>query len=150
MEKTALPDGCNEAGVLREAIALFNTRGGFTPDAYFDGPFYSGSGRPSQNVASVCAIGGVEQAIWKLCDEDVTDQRKFLAYTRSEEEVDGRLSAVHVLYGRVMGRLNRIARERYSRRGVNYIETVTTDWSRPTAKKNMLSVFEQALEEVKS
>lgn len=141
-----------ESAVLEEAISLFDRRGGFTPDVYFSTPEFAPEG-PGPLVKSACAIGGVEQAIWKLTGETIPKTvRQTLAYRRSETGKLRTKRDTYVIYARVMGRLNRISRERFSEKTgygeVEDVEDVTQVGSRATAKKNTLGVFRTALSEI--
>lgn len=140
-----------EAAVLAETIAFFGKPGSFVNEMYFkhrhqDAYRYDSSG-PGADVYAACAIGGIEQAVWKLTHTAIThNERRMFAYLVSEKEKVGRLTDTRRVYARVMGRVNRIAAEMF---GLPHIEAVTLEWSPRTAKKKMLLVLEAAAAEVR-
>lgn len=116
-----------ELEVIRLATSLIKRQGGFTADTYFASELRGCQDEPGPDVIATCAIGGVEQAIWMLTGEFVTARRRPLAYLESETEVlADSLDETHLVYARVMARLNRVA----VTLGAPNVEEVTTfhDW----------------------
>ncbi len=133
-----------EADVIREAISRFKSSGGgFTRDAYFN-PRSSNavSYKPGKNVGSTCAIGGIEQAIWKLTGEDVSEDRY--------ESAKVAVPKWQTLYARIMRRLNAKAREmfptlKHDGEEILTVEELTFVDGERLARKRMLEVFSAAL-----
>lgn len=103
-----------EAAVLDEAITFFERRGGFNENYYFLGKgknYYVSE--PGEKVVAACAIGGIEQAIWKITGDNVKHDRDTFKGLADENAKTRRLSETQRVYARVMGRLNRLAREKY-------------------------------------
>jgi hypothetical protein len=162
-----------EAQVLEETIKILEK--GFTSKAYFkyEGGSWStavkehqlsdGTRTPGPEVVSTCAIGGVEQGIWKLTGKVVTGSRKQAAY---QPESTHYKDETRVLYAKVMKRVNRISKQLFDKQfihdgfgdrrskgkpfRVDNVERVTfTPGSERAKKQRTLKVFRTALEEVR-
>jgi len=139
----------SEAEVITEAIALLSARGSFTPAHYQvwqdDDEDDDARDVPGEGVVRMCAIGGVEQAIWRLTGKDVSADRNAVARRASTNR--------RTLYANVMRRPNRKARELYPD-GINgdsvyTVEHVTfVEGSRSTVRRRTLRVFDAALKEL--
>jgi hypothetical protein len=133
-----------QADVIRAAIAQFKKRGGYTPNGYLvDGRGLETG--PGDHVRACCAIGGVEQAIWKLTGENVIGLRLQVGQQDVPPPVYRR-----TLYGGVMRKLNAKARKLYPTlpgmdRKIETVEDVTFCGTKQTSKKRMLRVFEEVL-----
>lgn len=99
-----------EATILEAAIEQLSKPDGYDPEKYFSVLVGVGTYAvpgPSPKVGATCAIGGVEQAIWRLTSHNVRPERHSAAHY--ETAASGRHSSV--LYAGVMRRLNAIARK---------------------------------------
>lgn len=132
-----------QADVLRAALAHFKSRkGGFTRDAYFS----NDEEAPGQHAGATCAIGGVEQAIWKLTGQTISEEhRESLGQEQGYPSKEDRFS----LYGGVMRKLNAEARKRFpvdeDGDEIRTLEEVTMMGTPKVAKKRTLEVFETVL-----
>lgn len=100
-----------EATVLEAAIEQLSKKDGYDPGNYFsvldaDGDVVQLQ-NPGPNVGATCAIGGVEQAIWRLTQQNLTPERYDAAY----RETAASKRRTSQLYARVMRRLNDVARK---------------------------------------
>jgi hypothetical protein len=140
-----------QADVVRAAIQQLSKRGGYTPDSYFAGKS-SGDCHPAvpgADVGATCAIGGVEQAIWRLTGESVVASffdpvRERLAQS-SKPLLDGTETPRQRMYASVMAKLNRKARKLFPELGVYTVEGVTFVGPKPTSRRHTLQVFEAVL-----
>lgn len=143
-----------QADVVRGAVQQLSKRGGYTADHYFAskvGDGYDVEG-PGDHVGATCAIGGVEQAIWKLTGESVDTSlygeiRERLA--RQEEPVlTGSETPRQKVYAAVMRKLNAKARKLFPEldgEQIATVEEVTFQGSRTVSRKRTLQVFNAVL-----
>ena len=131
-----------EADVVREAIEVVGK--GFTSMNYFQN-----SSSPGPEVGATCAIGGVEQAIWRLTGKDVSGER----YWSAKPAIPKR----RTLYARVMKQLNAKACELYGHLKqvdgdpIETVEDVTfTSGTETLLKRRVLRVFRSVLAELES
>lgn len=143
-----------QADVVRGAVQQLSKRGGYTADSYFaakPGRETSCDG-PGDHVGATCAIGGVEQAIWRLTGESVDpslyhDIRDRLA-RRQEPLFYGGETPRQKLYAAVMRKLNAKARKLFPELGgerILTVEEVTFAGSHATSRKRTLQVFNAVL-----
>ena len=133
-----------EVDVLEAAVEQLSQRRGYTADYYFVTPEGLSREFPGDDVGACCAIGGVEQAIWKLTGRVVTDNRGIAYGDRPD-----RLST-NRLYWRVMRRLDDVARRKHPKllagRNGCAIEQLTFAAGKPT----VVRAFRTALEEARA
>ena len=160
---------CTPVNVLKAAIKQLSKEDGYTPDTYYETP--RGKMLDSVDVAkdpskvgAVCAIGGVEHAIYKLCASARSidfERETYVMAEDGEEELVGSLreriaqqlvpnvvdedptSKGMKVYITVMGILNKIAHQytnEFGRR-FNTVEEMTTE----REKEDVLRVFRKAL-----
>lgn len=140
------------ADVIGAALEQIRTEEGYTDGFYFlDEKRERTLDEPGANVGATCAIGGVEQALWRLTGQVVTGERERAAYPENRQY--GRLfsprSTVSRLYFEAMAILNRVALrtrrawEFDSGEGVCPIEQLTFLADRPT----VVRAFRRALKE---
>ena len=132
-----------EADVLEAAVEQLSQRKGYTADTYFRTTAGTETGNPGANVAACCAIGGVEQAIWKLTGQVVSDERQIAYGSRPSNR-----RVINRLYWKVMNRLNAVALRRHPRllhAGGCSIEQLTF----VAPKHKVVAAFREALEEAR-
>jgi hypothetical protein len=100
-----------ENRVLADAIRWFEEeKSHYTPDMYLKGS--NDDVTPGRDVVAACAIGGIEQALWRLTGEKVSNERE-LAYAGTDRHSGRRPeSEVFGAYWGVMFRLNAETRRR--------------------------------------
>lgn len=139
-----------QADVVRQAIKQLRKKDGFVTDRFLqskDGADHVQ--RPGDHVGATCAIGGVEQAIWKLTGKDVTADRDLV-------RVGGALnkSVRNALYRGVITKLNAKARKLYPLDGLNgpieTLEELTFEDELPVAKRRVLKVYRAVLADLES
>jgi hypothetical protein len=99
---------------------------------------------PGPDVGATCAIGGVEQAIWRLTGQVVTNERYDAAY----HETAASKRHVSQLYAKVMRRLNSIARAEIKQLDLEEVPTEACAIEELTfiaSKRVVLNVFKKAL-----
>lgn len=156
----------SERAVLEQAIKEIES--GFTPDFFMlienddDGEIEDQEATPgldNNEVIAVCAIGGVEQALWRLTGEAIPNNlRRERAYRLSPDEDDPEFdteltSDTQRVYTRVMLRLNvaavEWARERFDAddpsASVRNVEEVTNLDDHDISRGYTLEVFSRAL-----
>lgn len=137
--------------VVQAARDQIAKRGGYTSSTYFQarGRSYHLS-RPGEDVGACCAIGGVEQAIWKLTGEDVSSFRSRIAQAIRPRRLRSDDSRVK-LYAGVMARLNAKARKMYpvlEGDEIDNIEHITFHASDRTSRLRVLNVMDAVLEDL--
>jgi len=136
--------------VVEAALAQLRKRGGYTSAQYFQRRGSSaGLSHPGPEVAACCAIGGVEQAIWQLTGEDVSDWRSRFAHRVLRGRVQR--GSRQALYAGVMQRLNRKARQLYPEIdgvSIDTVEEVTFYGTDRTSRARVVNVFEAVLEDL--
>jgi hypothetical protein len=157
-----------EVKVLEAAVRWFREdEDRYTPDWYLaDGDDEEIT--PGREVATTCAIGGVEQAVWLTTGKVLTDEDRHLAYVGrrgSEEAPETAVRAEHkTAYWRVMRRLNVEAVRRGDRGDydkylgapetsvgrVADVEDVTQMGRESDTFREMMGVFEAALRQAKA
>lgn len=137
-----------EVDVLEAAVTQLEKEDGYTSSHYF---LHTNGWRdlqePGPNVGAVCAIGGVEQAIWRLTRQVVTKDRSVAAYG------EGPASKRHasMLYARVMDRLNAIAKKRgYRYSGFHAGGVPIENLTFVASKRVVVNAFKKALELAKA
>lgn len=144
---TVVVSKLTEADVIAAAIKQLEKPDGYTDGYYFRHEAGGNSMRPGEHVGACCAIGSIEQAIWKLTGSVVTKERHAAAY-RSRKPSDRK--AVTRLYVRTMKLLNAVAKETPAAkefdRGGCAIEQLTFY----RAKRTVLKAFRTALERATS
>lgn len=162
-----MADKCTALAVIDDAIVTLGKRNGYTPDMYWgvkyksDYPgdsttYFRGADR-MEEATTFCAIGGIEHAIWKLCNadaEELREKRDTIAYVGGENEYDvsGRTAARNRMrkpalrvYIDVMGVLNRVAQSKpFQRFEVESIEGLTGSAS----KRTVMKAFRAARDEI--
>ena len=143
-----------EDEILVEALRWFGeSPERFTPDVYLEGEDEKHVDVPGRGVARTCAVGGIEQAVWRLTGENVAAGRQEiqvdggLLYQVKNENVPlpDELDETHRLYARVMGRLNRLVAARFADEEIVDIEDVTTmTHNEDTDREAMIEVIELA------
>lgn len=127
-----------EAQVIEAAIE--QVKKGFDAGAYLVGREGYSVEFAGPDVVATCAIGGVEQALWKETGKVLGPNKRMKFRTNST-------------YGRIMRRLNRIAREKYPTdpegTTVLNLEDITFWGSELAAKRRTLKVMRLALDEIK-
>lgn len=139
-----------QAAVLRGAIEQIESRGGFTSSMYFKHRGGSwAEPRPGPNVGATCAVGGIEQAIWKLSGEHVDN---FRGISPSLAKRQARTHPALPIYAAVMSRVDRLARKLYPEgpdgTTVRTLEEITFRWSDRYARPRVVAVLRAALAEV--
>lgn len=135
-----------EADVLEAAVEQLEKDDGYTSDNYFRGS-WQGLTRPGPNVVATCAIGGVEQAIWRLTKQIVTPERSWAALY----EVPASKRHTSVLYADVMRRLNAIAKKRgYRYSGFEVAGCPIENLTFVASKRVVVNAFKKALEEARA
>lgn len=141
-----------QADVVREAIKQLRKKDGFVTDFFLKPKdprlLYHHAQRPGDHVGATCAIGGVEQAIWKLTGKDVTADRVLAQATVPSKSVR------NALYRGVITKLNAKTRNLYplieddedgEMVSVDTLERLTFRGSTPVAKRRVLKVFRAVL-----
>lgn len=137
-----------ETLVLKDALDLFQKPGGYTESSYF---FNKASGSiqvltEGRLVTGACAIGGVENALFKLTHERIHDnERAAFAQTMRPYDPVGEKAHV-VVYARVMKRLNDIAWERHC---LGTVESVTIENDHREGRRKTIRIFQIALAETR-
>lgn len=143
-----------EMAVIEGAIEQLSGDG-FTGEAYLQDMFGTTILRPGDAVVMTCAIGGVEQALWKITGTHLADAaRSFLAYDGVVWSAPASVpkDEIHVTYWNVMNRLNRIAREMFdgsdgTEECCNVEDVTCRD---DDAQADTLRVFARAAEELRT
>jgi len=141
------------ADVLEAAIGQLSKPDGYTPDTYFArrGTECFSLETPGPDVGATCAIGGVEQAIWILTGQIVTEERGEAAFNNraASKRTTSRL------YAEVMSELNAVARQHRALKAARVdpdspwvcaIEQLTFS----AGKRAVLNAFRKALENVRA
>ncbi len=125
-----------EIKVLDAAIEQISKRGGYTASGYQRTKAGVNLDRPGPQAYACCAIGGVEQAIWKITGEDIVSR-----FGRWVKPASWRRD----LYANVVRRLNRKAKELY---GCDDIEDVTFQAGERVTRRRVLAVYQAVRDEL--
>lgn len=134
-----------EVAVIKGALDLFRKPGGYNENIYFadqDGNEINQLGIYNK-VASACAIGGVEHALFKTTHKVVSDyERDLLAKQTSPEMPDAPADHI-IVYANVMRRVNTLAMDRHQEYNV---EQITFNYDHREGRRKVIRIFEIALE----
>lgn len=142
-----------EADVLEAAIEQFKGNG-YTSEAYFSNPSLSDwdqPNKPGPNVGAACAIGGVEQALWKLTGKVVGDEARDFASYGYKKKGDRR--QITRLYANTMHLLNEVAKKSPLLQGENAPEPHECPIEQLTfvaSKRTVVNTFKKALERARA
>lgn len=137
-----------QRAVVRTAVEQLSKRGGYTADTYFSTTSARYLSRPGDSVGVTCAIGGVEQAIWKLTGENVGAHVRFRLAQTAVPELEGDETPRQRLYAGVMRKLNAKARDLFpvlEGELIDTVEEVTFAGSHRTSRRRTLQVFNAVL-----
>ena len=135
-----------EVDVLTAALEQLEKPGGYDDSTYFrtrDGYTTQYAG---DSVGATCAIGGVEQAIWRLTGKVIGNRQRRLGAYR-EQAADR--SHVTRLYAKVMKRLNAVARATPAATQFDDGGCAIEQLTFLRAKRSVLKAFRVALEQAR-